>query len=129
MTRPLAILLSLNRIAFGLGFLVKPDSAGLSWIRRRRAKRADTEVFIRVTGARDLALGAGALAAILTDALPQARRWMLGHVLADGTDLVATFGARGRLPRRASRLAIPIAAGSAAGARWAGPPPRPPRAG
>jgi hypothetical protein len=118
LTRLLATLLSLNRIAFGLSFLVSPESAGLSWIRRRRASRADTAVFIRATGARDLALGAGALAALATGDMPQAKRWMLGHAIADGSDLAATVAVRGKLPGRASKLAIPIAGASTAIAAW-----------
>ncbi len=43
---------------------------------------------------------------------------MLGHLLADGTDLVATLADRDRLPGRASKLAVPIAAVSTAIAAW-----------
>jgi hypothetical protein len=52
---------------------------------------------------------------------------MAGHALSDGADLVATWAARRRLPRRRARLAMTIAgvstlaaAASAAGLAAAG---------
>jgi hypothetical protein len=118
MTRALALALSLNRVAFGLNFLFSPASAGKTWIRPRKARSPDTVVFIRATGARDLALGVGALAALASEEPGQRRLWMLAHFVADATDLAATLAMRERLPSRATSTAVPIAGASTAIAAW-----------
>ena len=102
--------LAVNRIAFGANYLARPRSAGPSWI-GRTAKRPGTQVMIRSQGARDVALGAGALASLLRGR--DARAWMAAHAFADGADAVATWIARDRLPERRARMALGIAAGSA----------------
>src|SRR5438093_13663835 len=58
--RTLATALALNRVAFGVGYLIAPERTGTGWI--GGAARDDaTKVFTRALGARDLALGLGAL--------------------------------------------------------------------
>jgi hypothetical protein len=54
--------LALNRVLFGIGYLVAPERTGSNWI-GKAARDPRTSVFTRALGARDLALGAGALAA------------------------------------------------------------------
>jgi hypothetical protein len=122
----LAVALALNRTAFGLNYLLRPGQARQTWIGRAAAKPG-TQVIVRSQGARDIALGAGALRAAVRGAPPELRAWMAGHALSDGADLVATWAARGRLPRRRARLAMAIAgvstlvgAASAAGLSAAG---------
>jgi hypothetical protein len=122
----LAMALAVNRTAFGLSYLLRPQQARTSWIGRAAAKPG-TQVIVRSQGARDIALGAGALRAAARGAAPELRAWMAGHALSDGADLVATWAARDRLPRRRARLAMAvagastlIAAASAAGLRAAG---------
>jgi hypothetical protein len=124
--RGLAAALALNRTAFGLSYLLAPEQARKSWIGRAAAKPA-TQVIVRSQGARDVALGAGALRAVARGGAPELRGWMAGHALSDGADLVATWVARDRLPRRRARLAMAIAgvstlvaAASAAGVRATG---------
>jgi hypothetical protein len=123
LARILAAGLAINRTAFGINYMVRPESAGPSWI-GRAAKRPGTKVMTRSQGIRDIALGGGALAAIARGELGEARIWVIGHALSDATDLAVTWASRDDLPRRGSRLAIAvagvstaIAAGAAAGLR------------
>jgi hypothetical protein len=117
-TRVLAHGLALNRVAFGMRFLLQPTAAGPSWVGRRRVRGAGTQLFVRALGARDLALGLGALASLRRSDPAEARRWMLAHALSDGADLVATLSARNRLPSRPARIATAVAGASTAIAAW-----------
>src|SRR4051794_40662313 len=113
-TRRLAYGLALNRVLFGARFLLQPSAAGPSWVGRRRARGTATQLFVRALGARDLGLGVGALAALSRSDAMEAQRWMLAHMLADGSDLAATLAATGRLPRRPARVATVVAGASTA---------------
>jgi hypothetical protein len=107
----LAVALSLSRVGFGLSYLLRPGQARQSWI-GRAAGKPGTQVIVRSQGARDIALGAGALRAVFRGTPPELRAWMAGHALSDGADLAATWAARGHLPRRRARLAMAIAGAS-----------------
>jgi hypothetical protein len=111
LTRLLAGGLAVNRILFGANYLARPRSAGPSWI-GRAARKPGAQVMIRSQGARDVALGLGALWALARRR--DARAWMAAHALADGIDTAATWAALDRLPKRRARLALAIAAGSTA---------------
>ena len=111
--RALATGLSLNRVGFGLAYLVAPSRAGKGWI-GRAARDPATQVFARGHGARDIALGAGALGTLVRDQPRQARDWMCAQALADGTDLAATLASRRRLPSSGFRFAMLMAGGSTA---------------
>jgi len=117
-TRRLAYGLAFNRVVFGARFLLQPSAAGPSWVGRRRARDTGVQLFVRALGARDLGLGVGALAALSRSDAMEARRWMLAHLLADGTDLAATLAAAGRLPGRPARVATAVAGASTAVAAW-----------
>jgi hypothetical protein len=117
-TRLLAHGLALNRVVFGARFLLQPSAAGPSWVGRRRARGTATQLFVRALGARDLGLGLGALVALRRSDATEARRWMLAHTLADGTDLVATLAAKDRLPGRPAQFATLVAGASTAVAAW-----------
>jgi hypothetical protein len=111
----------MNRISFGAGLLVAPGMYGRTWI-GAAARDPATKVFARALGARDLALGLGALATL--DDPDASRRWFLGHALADGADVVATWLGRDRLPAPARAFALVMAAGSTVvGALSAARPP------
>jgi hypothetical protein len=112
-TRLLATALSLNRIAFGLAYVLAPARAGRGWI-GRAARDPATQVFVRGHGARDVALGAGALVTLVPRRTPAARLWLAGQAIADGSDGVATLRARRRLPRKGFRFAMAMASVSAA---------------
>src|SRR5947209_8541706 len=110
-TKALAALLALNRMAFGFGYLVRPRQAEGTWI-GSAARKPGTQVMIRSQGVRDLALGAGALQALARGDVTEQRAWLAGHTVSDLVDLVATWSARSRLPKRRARAAIGIAAAS-----------------
>jgi hypothetical protein len=57
--RALTALLSLNRMGFGLAYLLRPASAGEGWI-GKIARVPMVQVSMRGLGSRDFALGAGA---------------------------------------------------------------------
>jgi hypothetical protein len=79
-TRPFAIALALNRTAFGVRFVLQPVEAGKVWIGKLAAKRSQTQVFARALGARDLALGLGALRALQQRDRAASRAWMAASV-------------------------------------------------
>jgi hypothetical protein len=105
--------LAANRVAFGAAYLLAPGRTGCSWI-GKLAEREPTRVFTRALGARDLALGVGALRALLRREPAEARNWMAAHAVADGTDLAATMAARKSLPPQGLRFASAMAAASTA---------------
>jgi hypothetical protein len=70
-------------------------------------------VLTRALGARDLALGAGALLAMHDDPR-SARPWFAAHAVADGADLAATIAARDGLPRNGFLFALGMAGASTA---------------
>lgn len=111
--RLLAIALSLNRIGFGLAYLVRPAQAGQGWI-GRAAKDPATQVFARGHGARDLALGAGALVALARGGKRAARTWLVAQGIADAVDVGSTLAAGRRLPASGRRFALAMAGASTA---------------
>lgn len=80
--------LALGRIAFGAAMLLKPEAAVRGWIGKRAASYGGTQTITQAFGARDLALGAGTLAALLSG--KDARDWVLAAGLCDCADLAAT---------------------------------------
>jgi hypothetical protein len=114
MVRTLATALALNRVAFGVNFLGSPARAGRLWIGAAAARRPESRVFGRALGARDLALGLGALRALQEGDDDAARAWMAGHALSDGADLLATLAARRELPAGPAAFAVAVAGASTA---------------
>ncbi len=112
--RALATGLAVNRILFGLNFVAAPARGGASWIGAAAARRPATGVFARALGARDLALGLGALHALRSGDDAAARTWMAAHAVADGVDLLATLAARRQLPRGPATFAVAMAGASTA---------------
>ena len=111
--RILAGTLAVNRIAFGAGYVIRPESAEKSWL-GKVARVPATKVMTCSQGIRDVVLGAGALLALTRGQARDARIWVAGHALADATDFAATWAARKRLPKRAARLALGVAGASTA---------------
>lgn len=111
--RTLAAALAVNRTLFGVSYLAQPEKARTSWI-GRVAKKPGAQVMIRSQGARDIALGAGALQAVVRGDGRDIRTWMLAHGVSDFADLVVTWLARESLPPRRAKLAMAIAAASTA---------------
>ena len=81
------------RVLFGLVLLARPELLTAPWI-GRDATRAGPKVLAQAVGARDLVLGAGALAC--DDAALSL--WLAAAVVADGADLAATVAAGDSLP-------------------------------
>ncbi len=102
--------LAAGRLAIGAGLVAKPQSQlGTGWI-GEDAKRPTAAVPLRAVGARDMALALGTLAAQRTGG--PVKPWLLCAMLADATDLVATFAA-GRAVPKASKALIALLAGGA----------------
>jgi hypothetical protein len=102
--------LAANRVAFGLGYLIDPRRTGRGWVGPRAEERPAT-VLTRALGARDFALGAGALLAMREDPR-RARPWFAAHAVADASDLAATVAARDGLPRQGYLFAVAMAGAS-----------------
>ena len=117
-TRKLAMGLAVNRILFGVGFIVSPVSSGRSWIGTRAARRPGTQLFARAIGARDVGLGLGALRSLRQEDDGNARAWMLAQAISDGTDLAATLAARDKLPRTGFAFGVAVAGLSTAVGAW-----------
>jgi hypothetical protein len=110
--RSCALALAYGRIVIGTGALVAPGRVLRPWLGPDAGVPA-VGVVSRGLGARDVALGLGAILAMRHRA--PARGWIEAGGLADGGDLVATLVAFGRLPRR-GRWAVAAAAATAVAA-------------
>jgi hypothetical protein len=101
--------LSAGRIAFGISLVVAPHLIGGMWL-GKDGQRTTVGALARGFGARDLALGAGTLAAMRTG--QPLRTWLVGGLVSDAVDLAATVAARDSLPPRSVPL-LSVLAGSA----------------
>jgi hypothetical protein len=112
--RDLALGLAGGRIAIGVASLLAPGLVG----RAMMAPEGDsggTRLFLRVVGARDLALGIGVLAALGRNA--PVRGWLRASAVVDGLDVAGSVLARHDL----RPIVFPAAAGAAtAGALLSG---------
>lgn len=111
--RELARLLSATRVGFGTLFLLAPRFLARAWVGEGAAQPA-AKALARALGARDAALGLGALLALQHG--ESTRGWLEAAALADAGDAVATLIAWRHLPAPRRWLAL---AGSA-GALYAG---------
>ena len=103
--------LAVNRIVFGSGLVLAPGVTGRTWL-GRDAHRPATKVFARALGARDVALGLGALLALQGG--EPARRWFQGQLISDATDVIATLAAGRGIPPVSRAFALAVAGGSTA---------------
>jgi hypothetical protein len=112
--RDLAVGLAGGRIAIGVVSLLAPGVVGRAMM-GPDADSSGTRLFLRVLGARDLALGIGVLAALDRDA--PLHGWLRASAAVDGLDAAGSLLARHRL-----RPAVfPAAAvGASAGALLSG---------
>jgi hypothetical protein len=108
-----------GRVALGLAALAWPSVPARPWV-GESADDLAARVFGRALGARDLALGLGALAALRgEDAGPGPRAWVAAGALSDALDVAASLAAWRELPR-VSRWLVAASAGGAALAGAAG---------
>ena len=104
--RYLAVGLSGGRIAIGVVSLLVPGVVGRAMMGPDGDSGA-TRLFLRVVGARDLALGIGVLVALGRDAPVQG--WLRGSAVVDGLDAAGSLLARHHL----RPTVFPAAAGGA----------------
>jgi hypothetical protein len=109
-----------GRVALGVVALARPSVPARPWV-GASADELGAEVFGRALGARDLALGLGALAAIrkAPSGPWPASAWFAAGALSDALDVAITVAAWPRLPRT-TRWLVAATAGSAAIAGAAG---------
>jgi hypothetical protein len=104
-----------GRVALGLAALAWPQLPARPWV-GAAADGVAARVFGRALGARDLALGLGALNAMRRPQLAgpgSARVWVAAGALSDALDVAATVAAWHELPR-AGRWLVTLSAGGAA---------------
>ncbi len=109
-SRDLARGQALGRVAAGVALMVAPRQMAGAWIGARAANRKGTAVIITAMGARDLGLGLGTARAVGEGY--GAGPWIAAGVLADATDLAATWRARRELPLLGATGVALLAAGS-----------------
>lgn len=109
-----------GRVGLGAAALAWPSVPARPWV-GASADDLGTQVFGRALGARDLALGLGALAAArgAPSGSRSASAWYAAGALSDALDVAVTVAAWPRLPR-ATRWLIAVSAGGAAIAGAAG---------
>lgn len=113
--RLVARLLAGSRILIGAALVAAPRTGGRLWL-GADADRAPTEVALRALGARDVAIGLGALAAL--EAATPARRWLEAGVLADLGDAAAMAVVGDDVPAAMRLGTVGVAAGAAALGLW-----------
>jgi hypothetical protein len=138
MTRPAIPVLLRNgakavaagRVALGLTALAWPSVPARPWV-GAAADDLAAQVFGRALGARDVALGLGALAALQRPAeSAAARSWIAAGALSDALDVAASVKSWRELPRISRWLVVASAGGAAligaAGALAPQPAPKDP---
>lgn len=109
--RNLVMGLAAGRVAVGLAMLADPERAVRGWAGGRAASYGGTQMVTRGFGARDLSLGAGTLAALVSGG--DARDWVAAGAFADACDLGATAIAED-IPLAGRVAVLGVAAGAIA---------------
>ena len=112
-----ATLVAAGRVAIGVTALAWPSVPSRPWV-GATADDLTARVFGRALGARDLALGLGALAALRRPAAEagqagSASAWVAAGALSDALDVVASLASWRDLPRAGRWLVAASAAGAA----------------
>ena len=113
-----AVAVAVGRVAIGVTALAWPSVPARPWV-GAAADGVAARVFGRALGARDLALGLGALAALQDPEAGSARAWVAAGALSDALDVVASVSSWDELPR-ITRWLVAASAGGAALAGAAG---------
>ena len=106
--RIIAVLLVAGRTLFGLVLFLRPNVIAPAWIGEEAAAKPEAEMLMRAVGARDFALGLGALLALLRGR--PARGWLEAGVVSDLGDVALNTVYFNRLPARGASITIAIAA-------------------
>ena len=112
--RTLARAMAIGRVAFGAAFVLAPRLSAAGWI-GRDSRRSGTQVFITGLGGRDLALGAGILAALDRGG---AKPWLVAALASDASDLVGTLRSRDGIPSLGTVAGTLIAGSATAAGAW-----------
>src|SRR6478672_12466418 len=99
--------LAIGRVVVGAAMVLKPEEAVRGWIGPRTASKGGTQTLTRALGARDLVLGAGALAS------GGGRDWVAAGLFSDVVDLAATV--HGEDLPASGRALVVLVAGAAIG--------------
>ncbi len=101
-------------MALGLTALAWPTAPARPWV-GAAADDLAARVLGRALGARDIALGLGALAALQRPAgeLGSAREWVAAGAVSDALDVVVTVSSWRELPRQGRWLVVAFAGGAA----------------
>ena len=112
--RRAAWVVAAGRLALGLTALARPSVPARPWV-GAAADNVAARVFGRALGARDIALGLGALSALQGVATEpeSASAWVAAGALSDALDVTATVASWRELPH-VSRWLVLAAAGGAA---------------
>jgi len=118
-----AMAVAAGRVALGLTALAWPVVPARPWV-GAAANDLAARVFGRALGARDLALGLGALAALQrpADHRGPASAWVAAGALSDALDVAASVASWRELPRNGRWLVVVSAGGAAligAAGSWA----------
>jgi hypothetical protein len=115
-----ATAVAVGRVGLGVAALVSPSVPARPWV-GSSADELGAQVFGRALGARDLALGLGALSAVRETSAGSRSvgAWYAAGALSDALDVAVTLATWRRLPR-ATRWLVAASAGGAAVAGAAG---------
>ncbi len=117
-SRRLARLLAMGRMGLGIVAMAAPQLPLRPWVGDRRGD-SGALLLARALGARDLALGLGALLALRHDGA--VRGWVEAGGMADAGDAVVTVVAFRSLPARGRWAVLGAATSGAVAARLAAP--------
>lgn len=98
------------RIAYGAALILAPARTTKSWL--GAAAQGGGSVPTRALGAREIALHAGGVAAVLAD--QPVRPWLMASIAGDCADIAATYAASSDLPDGAPLKTAVVAGASAA---------------
>jgi hypothetical protein len=110
LSRKAAIAVLSLRIAYGAALIAAPARTTRSWL--GAAAKGGGSVPTRALGAREIALHAGGIAALLADEPVQP--WLVASIVGDLADIGSTIAASGDLPDGATGKTAVVAGASAA---------------
>jgi hypothetical protein len=105
--------IAVGRLGIGVIAVGRPELAARSWLDGASARGTAARVMARALGGRDIALAAGALAAVRADDSAELRRWAGFGALADAVDAVATVACWSSMPKANRIMVLAAAAGAA----------------
>jgi hypothetical protein len=112
MTRALALLLGVGRVAIGAVLVAEPRLVTARWLGPQEAGRRKNQVLARGLGARDVALGAGLVQALVREDASVVP-WLVAGAAADAGDLAGTLLAGDALPPAGRTATLALAGGAA----------------